>query len=99
MERSLAKPITPVQVAEVLNDYPDVQKLLIVDDDIGFVQLMQRSIEGIPRDFLMRRAYDGVQAYDIIQQDLPDLIFLDLTMPEMNGIELIHLLQEDERLS
>lgn len=98
VERSLAKPISPTQVAEILSDYPNVTKLLIVDDDIGFVQLMHRSIEGIKRDFLIRRAYDGVQAYDIIREDRPDLIFLDLAMPEMSGQELIDLLQEDESL-
>lgn len=95
VDMSLAKPISPQQIADILSQYPHVKKLLIVDDEIGFVQLIQRSIEQLETSYHIRRAYDGIQAYDIIQEDPPELIFLDLAMPEMDGFELIEKLQSD----
>lgn len=97
IEFSLAKPVTPQQIKEVLQQYESVNNILLVDDEIGFVQLIQRSIEGLDKPYTIRRAYDGLQAYDIIQTDAPDLIFLDLSMPEMDGFELINALQDDIR--
>lgn len=97
IEFSLAKPVTPQQIKEVLQQYEAVNNILLVDDEIGFVQLIQRSIEGLDKPYTIRRAYDGLQAYDIIQTDAPDLIFLDLSMPEMDGFELINALQDDIR--
>lgn len=94
---SLAKPITTQQIKEILQDYDDVKHILLVDDEIGFVQLVQRSIESLNTPYTIRRAYDGLQAYDIIQTDTPDLIFLDLSMPEMDGFELITALQSDKK--
>lgn len=96
---SFAKPITPAQISGILENYPDVEKILICDDKIGFVQLIQRSIEQLEEPYAMRRAYDGLQALDIIQQDTPDLIFLDLAMPEMSGFELIERLEQDEQFN
>lgn len=93
---SLAKPVTPQQIKDILQNYETVNNILLVDDEIGFVQLVQRSIEGLDKPYTIRRAYDGLQAYDIIQTDTPDLIFLDLSMPEMDGFELINALQEDK---
>lgn len=97
VDMSLAKPISPQQIEKVLSQYPHIEKLLIVDDEIGFVQLIQRSIEQLEMPYRIRRAYDGVQAFEIIQVDPPELIFLDLAMPEMNGFELIEKLQADDR--
>jgi len=96
VDMSFAKPITPAQIADILGKYPDVKKILITDDKIGFVQLIQRSIEQLEKSYAIRRAYDGLQALDIIQQDTPDLIFLDLAMPEMSGFELIEHLEQHE---
>lgn len=94
---SLAKPVKPQQIADILARHADVQKILIVDDEIGFVQLMQRSIERLERSYTVRRAYDGLQAYDTIQTDTPDLVFLDLSMPEMDGFELMTALETDQQ--
>ncbi|GAB5491334.1 MAG: hypothetical protein Phog2KO_15490 [Phototrophicaceae bacterium] len=94
---SLAKPITPQQIKTILQNYDHVNNILLVDDEIGFVQLIQRSIESLETTYTIRRAYDGLQAYDIIQTDTPDLIFLDLSMPEMDGFELITALQSEQK--
>jgi signal transduction histidine kinase/CheY-like chemotaxis protein len=94
----LAKPITSQMLAEQLAHFKQVHTLLIVDDDLGFVQLVQRSLEMLYADLKILRAYDGGQALDMIKQSPPDLIFLDLAMPEMSGFEVIDALHADANL-
>ena len=89
----LPKPVRPQQVRDTLKHYPDAHKILIVDDDLGFVQLVQRSIELAERDYTIIRAYDGKHALDIMQSRQPDLIFLDLAMPELDGFGVLEAIQ------
>jgi len=91
---SLAKPITTQQIHEQIQRFAPVESLLIVDDDLGFVQLVQRSIETLPGRYTVYRAYDGVQALELIEEHHPQLMFLDLAMPEMNGFEVLSRIQE-----
>ena len=95
---SLAKPITTQQIHEQIERFAPLNSILIVDDDLGFVQLVQRSIETMADTFTIYRAYDGVQALELVEAHHPQLVFLDLAMPEMNGFEVIdriHELQPD----
>jgi signal transduction histidine kinase/CheY-like chemotaxis protein len=94
----LAKPITPNQLAEQIARHQPIERILIVDDDLGFVQLVQRSIETLSGNYRLFRAYDGLQALEVTQQYRPDLIFLDLAMPDMNGFEVIEALHADAEL-
>ncbi len=95
----LAKPITPAQIVQQLHQYPSVDYVLIVDDDLGFVQLVQRSIETDQRPYTILRAYDGQQALELMAQHKPDLIFLDLAMPEMSGFDVLSTIKQDDRLN
>jgi signal transduction histidine kinase/CheY-like chemotaxis protein len=94
----LAKPITPHQLAEQIARHEPIERILIVDDDLGFVQLVQRSIETLSGNYRLFRAYDGLQALEVTQQYRPDLIFLDLAMPDMNGFEVIEALHANADL-
>ena len=68
-------------------------KVLIVDDDPKAVELIAVRISGLANTVL--RAYDGREAIAIAQRELPDLIVLDLMMPEMNGFEVVDALTEN----
>ncbi len=89
----LAKPITVEQLTKQIQQFPQVHHILVVDDELGFVQLVQRTIETLNGDFHVSRAYDGAQALDIISQSPPDLILLDLAMPDMTGFEVIEAIR------
>lgn len=91
----LSKPVRPQQVHDTLKYYPDAHTILIVDDDLGFVQLVQRSIELTECDYTIMRAYDGKHALDVIQSRQPDLIFLDLAMPELNGFGVLDAIRNN----
>jgi len=67
-------------------------KVLVVDDDPKAVELIAVRILGLAGTVL--RAYNGRDAIDIARQDLPDLIVLDLMMPDVNGFDVVEALKE-----
>ena len=67
-------------------------KVLVVDDDPEAVELMAVRMRGLADPLL--RAFGGREAVEIARAQLPDLIVLDLMMPEMSGFEVVTALQE-----
>ena len=95
----MQKPISRQQLYESLVDlglYPLSQnqtlKVLIVDDDPKAVELIAIRIQSMASTVL--RAYGGRDAIDIARRELPDVILLDLMMPEVNGFEVVEALNE-----
>jgi len=75
-----------------------IQKILIVEDDNKFRVLLRRLLEKRFRIDVIE-AGNGIEGIEIYKRDSPDLIFLDISMPHMNGIEyLVKLRQEHEDL-
>ena len=68
-------------------------KVLIVDDDPKAVELVAVRIGGLANTVL--RAYGGREAIAMAERELPDLIVLDLIMPELNGFEVVDALNEN----
>jgi DNA-binding response OmpR family regulator len=68
-------------------------KVLIVDDNESLV----RMLEGVLRrqDFDVITAYNGKDGWEKARQHLPDLIVLDVIMPEMDGYEVCGRLRDD----
>lgn len=95
----LAKPVLPQQLIEQLEGYDHIESLLVIDDDVGVVQLVQRSLENHYPNLIIRRAYDGQQAYDMMRRARPDLVLLDLVMPTMSGFEVIAAMKDDPQLA
>jgi CheY-like chemotaxis protein len=67
-------------------------KVLVVDDDPRAVELIAVRIQGLASTVL--RAYGGREAIEIAQRELPELIVLDLMMPEVSGFDVVAALQE-----
>ncbi len=91
----LPKPIKADDLRHRIRNLPNIKTILLVDDDMGFVQLVQRTIELIPQPYRIIRAYDGIQALEMVQETQPDLILLDIAMPEMNGFDVLDVLQDN----
>ena len=68
-------------------------KVLIVDDDPNAVEMVAVRMRGLANTML--RAYDGREAIAMAQRELPDLIVLDLMMPDVNGFEVVAALHDD----
>jgi signal transduction histidine kinase/CheY-like chemotaxis protein len=92
----LPKPFTIQQLAAQLSGLVAVKTILVVDDDLGFVQMVQRSLETLSQDYRILRAYDGEQALLRVAESPPDLILLDLAMPNIDGFGVIERLQADK---
>lgn len=71
------------------------KKVLVVDDNKDTVRIIRDSLEGA--GFSVTTAYDGKEALDLIQKNLPDLLILDLMMPKMSGYEVCDQLRRDPK--
>ncbi|EKD42228.1 MAG: Response regulator receiver modulated metal dependent phosphohydrolase [uncultured bacterium] len=68
-------------------------KVLVVDDNPTNVELI--SVQLKPFNYELRKAYDGEQALEMVRQEAPDLILLDLMMPRLSGYEVCRILKND----
>ncbi len=68
--------------------------ILVVDDQPINVQLLKRKLER--EGIRVTAAYNGLEALDLTKKVMPDLILLDVMMPDMDGIEVCQRLQSDE---
>jgi len=68
-------------------------KILVVDDDPKAVELIAVRVMGLASSVL--RAYGGQEAIDSARRELPDLIVLDLMMPEVSGFDVVAALHEN----
>lgn len=72
-------------------------KVLVVDDE----PFICRSLSFVLRkdDYEVFEARDGQAALDLIRAERPDLVFLDVMMPRMNGFDVVRAVREDEDLA
>jgi two-component system LytT family response regulator len=69
-------------------------KVLIVDDEPLAADLVQEYLEAFPDFEVVGRCLDGFAAMKSIQQEQPDLVFLDVQMPKLTGFDLLELLED-----
>ena len=71
-------------------DDASAEQILVVDDDVMARELLVRFLS--LRGYRVRAAKDGREALQLVEASAPDLVILDLVMPEMNGVELLRAL-------
>ena len=81
-----------------LNEAQIEPTVLIIDDSITVRELLSLSFG--KAGYRVEQARDGQEAWEKLRSGLPcDLVFCDIEMPRMNGLELLSHLQNDEQLS
>jgi DNA-binding response OmpR family regulator len=65
--------------------------ILVVDDEERLTSLLRAYLE--QEGFQVQTAANGLQALEIVRRDPPDLIVLDIMMPEMDGMEFLRVLR------
>lgn len=70
----------------------ELPKLLLVDDEREFVQTLSERL--LIRDMGSAVAYDGESALDMVNEDEPEVMILDLKMPGIDGIEVLRQVKE-----
>jgi DNA-binding response OmpR family regulator len=73
-----------------------VQRILVVDDDQQIVRLVRSYLE--QSGFQVLIAYDGETALHVIRRERPDLVLLDLMLPERDGWTITRTIRSDETL-
>ena len=75
----------------------DKKLILVVDDEPDFVSIVQNNLE--KEGFEVNVAYDGVEGLEKVRQNPPDLIVLDVMMPEKDGYEMCSDLKKDKKFA
>ncbi len=93
----LQAPVTPVQVMESVSDLLQGSgsgaKILIVDDDPQLLAATEIALE--PWGFQVNTLNNPKQFWSVLEKVNPDLLVLDVEMPEVSGMELCQVLRSD----
>ena len=73
-----------------------LKKILIVDDEADVVEVIEMLLKSESYDVL--KAYGGKEALGILDADTPDLVILDIMMPEIDGVEVCRRMRKLEKM-
>lgn len=74
-----------------------VQRIAIVEDNLDAARLIRRILQA-QGDFLIDEAHDGQTGLQLIQETKPNLVILDLMMPELDGFAVVEAMKVDATL-
>jgi two-component system, OmpR family, alkaline phosphatase synthesis response regulator PhoP len=75
-------------------------KILIVDDEPHLRMLIQQTLEELEDEGVeLLMASNGEEAIEVIQEEQPNLVFLDVMMPKRNGFDVCHAVKNELKLS
>ncbi len=76
------------------------KKILIVDDEVHIKMLLEQTLEELEDEYNVElfTASDGEEGLEFIRNERPDLVFLDIMMPKMNGYEVCRIVMDDGNL-
>jgi CheY-like chemotaxis protein len=99
----LTKPMNMAELAQALERQGlsvgagrEGKTLLIVDDEPGVLEMHARIVETWSPECRVWKARNGREALEVIRQHRPNLILLDLMMPELDGFGVLEMMQSDE---
>jgi two-component system, chemotaxis family, response regulator Rcp1 len=82
-----------------MNDNPDCYQVLLVEDNPGDVRLIRRALTRGRLPTELHVAHDGPEALACLAWFRPDLILLDLSLPKMDGCEVLAHIKQDAHLA
>lgn len=71
-------------------------RILAVDDEPGILCLLESIIDAISYAQLVGKAHNASEAFELVKINSPEVVFLDIDLPDMNGIELAAKLKDYE---
>ena len=74
------------------------KRIFIVDDESGLTRLLKLTLEGSGR-FIVREENDGTKAWLAAREFEPDIIFLDVVMPKIDGGDVAQQIRSDPSLA
>ncbi|MDI7277002.1 MAG: ATP-binding protein, partial [Anaerolineae bacterium] len=99
LDDCLTKPVSREALRGMAERYlEEPGTVLVVDDNPGFVSLVQRMLAAMPRVREVFTAYSGSEGLRIARERHPQLVLLDLLMPELDGFDVLRELRGDPSL-
>lgn len=74
------------------------KRLLIVDDESGFTRLLKLTLERTGH-YIVREENDGINAWLVAREFRPDIVFLDIVMPKIDGGDVARQIRSDPLLA
>ena len=68
-------------------------KILVVEDDPVYIKILSHILNEIDNNILVLQTNNGIEALEILKNEIPDLILTDWDMPQMSGIEFCKKVQ------
>jgi signal transduction histidine kinase/CheY-like chemotaxis protein len=95
----LAKPITGEQIEREIGRLSNINRILVIDDDTEFLQLVERLLQAYNPELEIITANFGRMGLNMAASKKPDLVFLDLSMPDVDGFYVIEQMKNDPILA
>jgi len=73
------------------------RRIAIIEDNLDSARLLRRVLQA-QGEYQIDEAHDGREGLEMVRQNVPDLILLDLMMPELDGFGVLEALKADEQL-
>jgi len=76
------------------------QKVLIIDDEIHIRTLLKQTLEDLEENYGVEilTAANGEEGLALIRNELPEIVFLDIMLPQKNGYDVCKTVTEDPKL-
>ncbi|MBC7234949.1 MAG: response regulator, partial [Chloroflexi bacterium] len=96
----LIKPVSRQQLRRAIEQLGrPVQSILIADDDPDLARMFRRMLQDmVPREGFLE-AYNGAEALEMLKTHHPDLVILDLIMPQVGGLDVLDHMADDPTLA
>ncbi|HOT93217.1 MAG TPA: substrate-binding domain-containing protein [Anaerolineae bacterium] len=100
----LTKPIRKAQLTELLigqgllgrpNEGAEGGMILVVEDEADILDMHTRLVQAQLPDYKVLQARNGLEALRVMRQERPDLVLLDLMMPELDGFGVLEAMRSD----
>ena len=92
----LVKPISREGLWDVLRRFGEgIDHVLIIDDDADFTRLVERLLDSPLRRYDVVSAYSGREGLELMRRQLPDLLLLDLVLPDIDGVQIIERIRRN----
>ena len=92
---TLEEPVQPSKIHAGLQEGVGKARILIADDERDLVKMLSYNLG--KKGYQVLTAHDGFEAWKKIESERPDLLILDLMMPELDGWELCRLIRQSQR--
>jgi signal transduction histidine kinase/CheY-like chemotaxis protein len=95
----LVKPVTFEMLQSALQRFTmPIKSVLIIDDEKDIVRLFTRMFQSMSQPYRVRKAYSGLEGLRMMERARPDLVILDLLLPEIDGFTVLRQMKTSPTL-